>query len=378
MKDIASRARERGVRIHVVCFAQGATGERLAEHLDQMQQLAVGSGGTYLQVEDEKDIEQRVAELARAPERLYWLDLSFCGVKPGQLADELTAETLSAGARVAWTDPVTFRQSSDGNATAPCPQAAATPSAPPEVKSAPPAATTTTPAPSDFPWWWLVLGALALLALLALFVALARRRRPEVAPPAPPPAPPQQVAPSPPPSAPLPPSEPPPAWRDPFIALPDTRLVIRQGPPGMEPFYRVHKSPFTIGASKGEKVEVDLAVELPQVSRRHATIQLYKAGNVFVTDEHSTNGTFVDGRRLPPGERVQVKPGQVVSLSKHFEFVLDQPGLQPAAGAAAPVPSPMVAAPAPAAPPPAAAPDDGARLKMKTIYAPVKPREGEE
>jgi hypothetical protein len=154
-------------------------------------------------------------------------------------------------------------------------------------------------------------------------------------------------------------------WKDPFATLPETHLVVSKGPPGLEPFYRVHKSPFTVGARKGE---VDLAIELPQLSGHHATLQLFKMGNVFIQDAGSTNGTFVDGRRLSPGERVQVKPGQVIRLSQHLELTLVQPGLQPAepAPAGAPLaPSP----PAPTAEPPAA-PEP--RVKHKTLYAPVR------
>ena len=173
------------------------------------------------------------------------------------------------------------------------------------------------------------------------------------------------AAPEPPPAQPEPAPVAPAVWKDPFATLPETRLVVTRGPPGLEPFYRVHKSSFTIGARSGE---MDLVVNLPQLSGHHATVQLFKAGNVFVKDENSTNGTFVDGRRLNPGERVPVKPGQTIRLSQHLEFTLVQPGLQPAepAPAGAPV---VPAPPAPTAEPPAA---PEARVKHKTLYAPVR------
>jgi hypothetical protein len=218
-------------------------------------------------------------------------------------------------------------------------------------------------ASSGLPWWLiaLLLG-LGLLLLLAIVVLLSRRR--ETPPPA-------QVAPpvpapvvEPPPAQPEPPAAPA-EWKDPFATLPETRLVVTRGPPGLEPFYRVHKSSFTIGARSGE---MDLAIELPQLSGHHVTVQLFKAGNVFVKDENSTNGTFVDGRRLNPGERVQVKPGQSIRLSQHLELTLMQPGLQSAEPS--PAGAPLVAAPPvepPAAPPPAEAP----RAKAKTLYSPA-------
>ena len=120
-----------------------------------------------------------------------------------------------------------------------------------------------------------------------------------------------------------------------------------------------------IGARQGE---MDLAVNLPQLSGHHATVQLFKGGNVFVKDEHSTNGTFVDGRRLNPGERVQVRPGQIIRLSQHLELTLVQPGLQPAEPSSQ---VPIAAAPpsVPATTPPSA---EAPRPRARTIYAPAR------
>lgn len=47
------------------------------------------------------------------------------------------------------------------------------------------------------------------------------------------------------------------------------------------------------------------------VSRIHAEIQSVK-GELFLTDRNSTNGTFVNGVRLVPGQPVQVSDGDVV------------------------------------------------------------------
>jgi hypothetical protein len=422
LKKLASDARELGVRIHVVVFSGQGSRKGIAQRLDEMSQLAAGSGGRYIQVGD-VDAEKALAGLVGSLEHLYWLDLTFCGVKPQQRTDRLSVEVLSRGARIAWSDPVSFRQSAEGPATAACPGSVATgpspvqsgtasrpgssgsatgPGTPPGSSgsttgpgtgnapgtsgpSAQPGTATGTPgtatqpggapgapvpgsARDGLPWWLLaLLLGLGLLLLLALIVLLSRRR----STPAPAPAPMQVAPPAPAPVAEPPParSEPPPAapsaWKDPFATLPETRLVVTRGPPGLEPFYRVHKSSFTIGARSGE---MDLAVDLPQLSGHHATVQLFKAGNVFVKDENSTNGTFVDGRRLNPGERVQVKPGQSICLSQHLELTLMQPGLQPAE--APPAGVPLVAAPpvAPAAQPSAEAP----RAKAKTLYAPAR------
>lgn len=432
VKELAREARERGVRVHVVVFSGQGAGKGIAQRLDEMSQLAEGSGGRYIQ-EGDVDARQAVTGLVGALEHLYWLDVAFCGVKPGQTSDRLSVEALVGQTLTAWSEPLAFRQRAEGPATAACPgtvvmgasqapsgtgarpgtpgstaQPGATPGtgSPTQPGTAPGSPGTTTQpggavgtpggpaqpgggtgapgvggpagapgangAPGGLPWWLLaLLIGLGLLLLIALLVLLFRRRS-EPAAPAVNPSPPVAVQPAaPPPAAEPPPAQPelPPAapavWKDPFATLPETRLVVSKGPPGLEPFYRVHKSTFTIGARRGE---MDLTVDLPQLSGHHVTVQLFKAGNVFVKDEHSTNGTFVDGRRLNPGERVQVRPGQSIRLSHHLELTLVQPGLQPAEPSAG---VPIAAAPpsAPADPQPSA---EAPRAKARTIYAPAR------
>ncbi|AKJ05908.1 pSer/pThr/pTyr-binding forkhead associated (FHA) protein [Archangium gephyra] len=433
VKDLAREARERGVRIHVVVFSGQSAGKGIAQRLDEMSQLAEGSGGRYIQ-EGDVDARQAVTGLVGALEHLYWLDVAFCGVKPGQTSDRLSVEALVGQTPTAWSDPISFRQRAEGPVTAACPgtvvmgpsQAQSGTSARPGTSGSanPPGATPGTGSPtqpgtaagspgtatqpggtpgtpgtatqpgggpgapgmagspgapgadaasSGLPWWLIaLLFALGLLLLIALIVLLARRRPEQTAAPVEKPSPPVAAQPAaPPPAAEPPPAQPEPSpaapavWKDPFATLPETRLVVSKGPPGLEPFYRVHKSTFTIGARQGE---MDLTVNLPQLSGHHATVQLFKAGNVFVKDEHSTNGTFVDGRRLNPGERVQVLPGQIIRLSQHLELKLVQPGLQPAEPSAQ---VPIAAAP-PTAPAAAAPSSEAPRTKARTIYAPAR------
>lgn len=51
------------------------------------------------------------------------------------------------------------------------------------------------------------------------------------------------------------------------------------------------------------------------VSRRHATIGLGGDGGAWIRDENSTNGTFLDGRRLPPGDTADLADGVTVHLA---------------------------------------------------------------
>lgn len=51
------------------------------------------------------------------------------------------------------------------------------------------------------------------------------------------------------------------------------------------------------------------------LSRRHATVFVDEDGTGWIRDEDSTNGTFLDGRRLSPGSRVRLKPGDSLRLA---------------------------------------------------------------
>ncbi|MEV3959921.1 FHA domain-containing protein [Nocardia sp. NPDC050193] len=59
------------------------------------------------------------------------------------------------------------------------------------------------------------------------------------------------------------------------------------------------------------------------VSRRHATIRVDDAGHVFLRDDNSLNGTFVDGKQMTGGEWVRVYDGQQLMLSRQFDLGLD-------------------------------------------------------
>ena len=281
------------------------------------------------------------------------------------------------GQRLAWSDPAPFRQNATGagvtacaGCEAGCPTGqvcdAGACKPDPNVK-APQAAVT-----KDSPWWpWLLalLAALGLGGLLAWLLASRRREREAPAPATIPatPAPPVVVAP-----AVAPAAEPgsTAGWRDPFATFPETQLHVVGQQPAVEPILRVHKSVLKIGGSR--EAGVDLVLNLPQVSGHHATLQVYPAGAVFVTDHGSTNGTYVGGRRLASGERVELLPGDVLSLSQQLHLRLVQPSRMPTVSPSQPTtPAPVAPSPA-AAPPPPSAP-----VHKQTIIAPVKPSRGD-
>jgi pSer/pThr/pTyr-binding forkhead associated (FHA) protein len=67
------------------------------------------------------------------------------------------------------------------------------------------------------------------------------------------------------------------------------------------------------------------------VSRRHATITMDDAGHATIRDEHSTNGTFVNGDRVLPGIAVRLADGDVVRLAADVtaEVLLPRQELDP-------------------------------------------------
>jgi len=72
------------------------------------------------------------------------------------------------------------------------------------------------------------------------------------------------------------------------------------------------KDNFVIGKSK---LHADYAVENnTAISREHCTfIRAEKL--TYLRDEHSTNGTYVDGTRLDPGRRVLLSDGMRINLA---------------------------------------------------------------
>lgn len=66
-----------------------------------------------------------------------------------------------------------------------------------------------------------------------------------------------------------------------------------------------------VGREHGPLAELPGMAELTQVGRKHA--RLYWVGDVlYVADLNSTNGTYVDGRRVETAQRIA--PGEVLRL----------------------------------------------------------------
>lgn len=79
--------------------------------------------------------------------------------------------------------------------------------------------------------------------------------------------------------------------------------------------FRVRRRASLIGRGLG--VDIDLA-SLPNsaaVSRKHANL-LRRSEGYWIKDEHSMNGTLVDGHMLPDGDRVRVRDGSRIQFGE--------------------------------------------------------------
>ncbi len=78
--------------------------------------------------------------------------------------------------------------------------------------------------------------------------------------------------------------------------------------------------PFTVGRAR----DCDYVLDYSAISRQHARLT-GDHHSVYLEDLDSTNGTFVNGRRLASGERYRLRAGDEVSFGKVCLWVFDDP-----------------------------------------------------
>jgi hypothetical protein len=78
--------------------------------------------------------------------------------------------------------------------------------------------------------------------------------------------------------------------------------------------------PFTIGRAR----DCSFVLDYTEISRLHARCYSDHL-NVFLEDAGSTNGTFVNGRRLEAGEAYRLRAGDEVSFAHICLWVFDDP-----------------------------------------------------
>jgi len=106
----------------------------------------------------------------------------------------------------------------------------------------------------------------------------------------------------------------------------------------------------------GRSIDADVPLPHRSVSRRHALVE-YGTSGYLISDLGSSNGTFVDERRLEPGERVEVRLGQTFRVGQISMMLSPDEVLEGETAAAAPAHAALAAAVASRpAPPPASRP----------------------
>jgi pSer/pThr/pTyr-binding forkhead associated (FHA) protein len=78
--------------------------------------------------------------------------------------------------------------------------------------------------------------------------------------------------------------------------------------------------PFTIGRAR----DCSFVLDYTEISRLHARCTSDHL-NIFLEDMGSTNGTFVNGRRLETSEAYRLRAGDEVSFAKICLWVFDDP-----------------------------------------------------
>ncbi len=90
-----------------------------------------------------------------------------------------------------------------------------------------------------------------------------------------------------------------------------SRAVLSGRDYGKNLIFTIDRDPFILGKKKDK---ADGVIDDRGVSRLHASIR-EKNGRYFLSDLNSTNGTFVNGRRLEPNETVGLEDGDVLSFA---------------------------------------------------------------
>ncbi len=66
---------------------------------------------------------------------------------------------------------------------------------------------------------------------------------------------------------------------------------------------------------------MEILAKYDTVSRQHARVT-FENGKWYIEDLNSSNGTYLDGVRITPGKKTELKSNQKCSLSNSFETVV--------------------------------------------------------
>ena len=102
--------------------------------------------------------------------------------------------------------------------------------------------------------------------------------------------------------------------QSPFEKVPDVKLIARITMRGDVREVPLSMKPGGKRLSVGRVSDNELSLNDSSVSKIHAAITMNRQGTLLVADTGSTNGTFINGRRISYGEARQIEEGDVVGF----------------------------------------------------------------
>jgi hypothetical protein len=344
LSHVLTAAAQNAARIHTVVFRATAK----AQQLDEMRQMAEETGGQNLEIGNVQAAGPKLQSIARSTQALFWVTFEACDMPAApQVRSEALSVELALGTKTGSSLAKQYswkvlpqHQSACSAAAAPVPTVVA-------------GASSATTGPStarlqgNWPYWILgAVGAALIASGLVAWAFFARRSQAPATPVQRPPVP-----------APLPVGKPP--WGNTRISdvylggpspleasLPERHIHFRLAGSSQYKVLRLTKSETTLGRHRDATIYLG---DDDRLSNCHVTISLLADGSMFVTD-NSTNGTALDGTRIPPGVRVRLLEGQVLDLANAANAKVLPPN-SPGAAPQAPIDF-RQAPPAPPAPPP--------------------------
>jgi pSer/pThr/pTyr-binding forkhead associated (FHA) protein len=74
-------------------------------------------------------------------------------------------------------------------------------------------------------------------------------------------------------------------------------------------------SAMILGRDPGHSHVADVFSRYPNISRRHAHVGATPDGQVWIRDNFSANGTYVNGEPIEPGREVELRDNDVIRLA---------------------------------------------------------------
>jgi len=91
-------------------------------------------------------------------------------------------------------------------------------------------------------------------------------------------------------------------------------FLVRAGGRDTSPVLRIYdpcvQTPWNLGIGRAN--DNKLFIDQRSISWYHATLSF--AGRVDIQDEHSSNGTFVNGQRIPSGRSIPIEAGTTLTF----------------------------------------------------------------